>query len=393
MLLLCNGEHSQEPQVAQGCLVLRLHFGRWQASLPLTGRKNKSEARVVCESLAQAENEASRGELTKDRLTALFNETLLRLGESPIERINVGEWFESWLPSKENSAPATHLAYRQAIKEFLEYLGARGVNRRLESISERDIQGFIQLLRKEGRGPVTINKLRKFLSLPFEKARRLGKIRYNPVAGTSLEKVDSTPKETFTGEQVGALVRAAGESDWAGAILFAYGSGARLGDCVNLKWSSLDVEAGIVVFREQKTKARAVIGLHPDFLDWLTTRPVPEDGEAPVFPTLAGRKLNGEHGLSNIFVNLLDKAGIERRFLQAGNDGKGRSVRALSFHSFRHAAASNVFNQASLKEITRRVTNRSAGGVVDRYIHKDLEAIREATKLIPRLPKGRVGPE
>ncbi len=118
---------------------------------------------------------------------------------------NVGEWFESWLASKENSAPATRLAYHQAIKEFLEYLGSRGVNRRLESISERDIEGFIQLMRKEGRGPVTINKLRKFLALPFEKARRFGKIHYNPAAGISLEKVDSTPKETFTGEQVGGF--------------------------------------------------------------------------------------------------------------------------------------------------------------------------------------------
>jgi hypothetical protein len=59
----------------------------------------------------------------------------------------------------------------------------------------------------------------------------------------------------------------------------------------------------------------------------------------------------------------------------------------LSFHSLRHTAASNVFNQASLKEITRRVTNHAAGGVVDRYIHEDLEAIRAAVGLIPRLPK------
>jgi hypothetical protein len=106
-----------------------------------------------------------------------------------------------------------------------------------------------------------------------------------------------------------------------------------------------------------------------------------------VFPTLAHKDIKGEHGLSNAFVELLDKAGIEKRFLRHRNAGKGRSVRALSFHSFRHTAASNVFNQASLREITRRVTNHAAGGVVDRYIHQDLEAIRAATKLIPRLPR------
>jgi len=102
---------------------------------------------------------------------------------------------------------------------------------------------------------------------------------------------------------------------------------------------------------------------------------------------LAGKGIKGAHGLSICFVELLDKAGIEKRFLRQGNTGKGRAVRALSFHSFRHAAASNVFNAASLREITRRVTNHAAGGVVDRYIHEDLEAIKAATQLIPRLPK------
>jgi integrase len=352
-----------------------------------TGRKNKTEAKIICDALAQSENEAAGGELTKDRLKELFDETLKRLGQSPIERISIKDWLESWLVSKENSAPATKSAYQQAVREFLAHLGPLGVNRRIESINERDIEGFIRLLRKDGRGPATINKLRNFLSQPFEKARRLGKIRYNPVTGTSLEKSDPMLKETFTGDQVSTLVRAAEDTDWAGVILFAYGTGARLGDCVNLKWSNLDVAAGIVVFREQKTKARAVLGLHPDFSDWLATRSVSEDGDAPVFPTLAGKPLAGENGLSNTFIKLLDKAGIERRFLQAGNEGKGRSVRALTFHSFRHTAASTVFNQASLKEVTRRVTNHAAGGSLDRYIHSDLEAIRAAVGLIPRLPK------
>jgi hypothetical protein len=45
------------------------------------------------------------------------------------------------------------------------------------------------------------------------------------------------------------------------------------------------------------------------------------------------------------------------------------------------------FNQAALKDITRRVTAHAARGVVDRYIHEDIEALRAATQLIPRLPK------
>jgi integrase len=68
--------------------------------------------------------------------------------------------------------------------------------------------------------------------------------------------------------------------------------------------------------------------------------------------------------------------------------GKGRSVRALSFHSFRHNAASEVFNSEALKEIARRVTQHAPDGSLDRYIHHDLAALKAATQLIPRIPRG-----
>jgi putative DNA-invertase from lambdoid prophage Rac len=42
---------------------------------------------------------------------------------------------------------------------------------------------------------------------------------------------------------------------------------------------------------------------------------------------------------------------------------------------------------AKKKGKTRRVTGHAARGSLDKYIHEDFEAIREATALIPRLPK------
>jgi hypothetical protein len=61
----------------------------------------------------------------------------------------------------------------------------------------------------------------------------------------------------------------------------------------------------VSVWREGKTKAKAVLGLHPDFLDWLSNQPLPDDPDAPVFPTLAGQPINSTHGLSNTFTALL----------------------------------------------------------------------------------------
>jgi integrase len=240
---------------------------------------------------------------------------------------------------------------------------------------------------KGGRGSGTINKLvRKYLSGAFEKARKLGKIKYNPTAATDALEYKSIVKERFTPEQVGQLVAAA-NGDWAGMVLFGYGSGARLQDAANLRWSDLDLDNGLVTFTERKTGREAVIGLHPDFEQWLLeSKGTSEDPEGFVFPTLANRTGAGRNGLSKGFERLMNKAGIDSKILKAGR-GTGRNIRALGYHSLRHGAASSVFNSEAIKEVQRRVTNHARGGVLDRYTHQDVAFIKAAVELIPRLPK------
>ena len=352
-----------------------------------TGCRVKSQARLLADSWQVVEREAAQGTLTRARALTIVNETLARAGHTAIERISVASWLENWLAAKKPAVSAASFAiYTQTIREFLGHLGEEGSARALETITELDIQGFIDAIRSSGRSATTINKLRAVLSSPFAKAHKVGRISFNPVAaGTSAEKPDAARKETFSAEQIVALLAVA-PADWQGAILFAYSTGARLGDTANLRWSSLDVANGVVTYVEGKTGAQAIIGLHQNFLDWLSERPLSDQPDAPVFPDLAGRLLAGDSGLSASFRKLIAKAGIENRLLRPGKAG-GNRVSALSFHSLRHTAASAVFNSAALKEITRRVTQHSAAGVLDRYLHTDLQAIREAVNLIPRLPR------
>jgi integrase len=205
-------------------------------------------------------------------------------------------------------------------------------------------------------------------------------------------KSESKGKDPYNAEQVALLVQAAKafHRDWAGAILFTYGNGSRLGDSVRLKWVSLDVANGIAVFRQGKTGGETMIALHPDFLDWIAEGPTAPKTETYVFPSLALRRIGGSGGLSLEFLKIFDVSGIKQRILREGNKGKGRAQKAYTFHSFRHTAASSVFNSAAVKEIVRRVTGHAAGGEVDRYLHVDLAALREAVALIPRLPKVQI---
>jgi integrase len=367
---------------------------RKRVSTELTDRR---AAEKVAEAKQRAEDERRKGTISTQRIVDLLNDTLRSAGLEQIKTIRVKNWLEDWLKGKRNIRQSSRVGYEQAVREFLEFLGLRA-NAPIESITEKDIDAFVDHLRKDGRSASTINKLvRQYLSGAFEKARKLGKIKYNPIAATDPLPNDANVKDVFSAEQVARLVKAAKGTDWEGAILLAYGTGARLQDVCNFKWDSIDTENGILTFKERKTKKQAVVGLHPDFLDWMTQRSGTDNPDAYLFPTLAEKSGGGCNGLSRQFDALMSRAGVTGRTLREGSErddkgkrtGKGRTVRSLSFHSFRHTAASSIFNSEAIKEVQRRVTNHARGGVIDRYTHADLDLIKQAASLIPRLPKGK----
>jgi integrase len=170
-------------------------------------------------------------------------------------------------------------------------------------------------------------------------------------------------------------------------ILLGYTTGIRLQDGANLRWSDIDLEFGVISFRQRKTGRTALIGLHPDFGDWLSERhSALDEPEAYVFSSLAQRASGGRDGLTNEFNALMARAGLVDHKIRQPKGRAGRALRSKTFHSFRHGAASEIFNSAIAKEAARRVTAHS-GETLQRYLHADLQAIQSATALVPRLPK------
>jgi integrase len=353
-----------------------------------TKQTDRTKAMKVCHAFIEADNAILTKSATAQQLRKVINDTLLRIGENVLHDPTIKEQLESWIDSKRGSvSEATLLAYEHARDLLLAFLGSRA-GHSVRTLTKADVIGFRDYLRKEGRTPATVNTLvKKYLTAPFESARKEGLVDYNPFAAVDGLKAKKVVKDVFTTQQVASLVKAVKGTDWEGAILIGYGTGARLQDVANLRWSCLDPDNGIITFQERKGDKRVVVGLHPDVEDWISRQPPTDDPEAYLFPTLANRSGAGRNGLSISFARIMDRAGVKGRLLRE-RDRKGRSVRSLSFHSFRHGAATAVFNQAALKDITRRVTAHAARGVVDRYIHEDIEALKAATQLIPRLPKG-----
>jgi integrase len=352
-----------------------------------TRSTDKGEAWDVLNTYVRAEGEIVTGSATETQLRKTINDLLTRLGENKLADPSIREQLDNWIASKKGSvSPATLLGYEQARDLLLEFLSYRA-SRSVRQLTKKDAVAFRDHLSSEGRSPSTVNKIcKKYLTGPFESARKEGLIDFNPFVAADALKTKTVEKDTFSPEQVARLIAATDNVDWKGAILVGYCTGMRLQNVANLRWNSIDTEHGLISFVERKGEKPITIGLHPDLSDWIAQNPGGDDPRGFVFPTLANRSAPGRNGLSKYFEGIMKKAGIEGRLLRK-KDKKGRSVRSLSFHSFRHGAASAAFKGAALKNIARSVTGHAARGVVDRYIHIDVEAVKAATELIPRLPK------
>jgi integrase len=354
-----------------------------------TKQTDRARAWEVCVAMANAEGVIAAGSATEAQLRKVIDNALERIGERKLMGPTIEELLNTWIENKKGAvSEATMRAYRHARNLFLEFLGSRA-NLSVRMLKKSHATSFRDHLLAEGRTPGTVNTLAKrYLTGPFESARKEGLIDYNPFVAVDALKSKSVAKDVFSPEQVTQLLRVARGTDWEGAILAGYTTGMRLQDVTNLRWESVDVGNGLLSFDERKGNKAVVLGLHPDFESWIRVRASKGAKEGYVFPSLANRTGAGRNGLSKAFGRIMDKAGVVGKVLRVAG-AKGSTVKSLSFHSFRHGAASAVFKNAALKDIARRVTAHSSRGVVDRYLHQDVEAIREATALIPRLPKAQ----
>ncbi len=355
-----------------------------------TKQTDKAKAWEVCLTFVNAEGAIATHSATEQQLRKVINDALARLGERTLTDPTVKEQIDTWIESKKGAVgAATMLAYRQARDLFLEYLGARA-NRSVRLLAKKDVVAFRDHLLSEGRTPSTVNKItKKYLTGPMESARKEGLVDYNPFVAADALKAKKVDKDYFRPEQVARLTEVVKGMDWEGAILAGYTTGARLQDIANMKWTSVDTVNCVIRFTERKGDKPVLVGLHPDLKEWIEGQKASDDTEAFLFPSLANRSGAGRNGLSKNFESIMKRAGIEGQVLRSA-DRKGRSVRSLSFHSFRHGAASQVFNAAALKDIARRVTGHAAKGSIDQYLHDNIEAIRAATDMIPRLPKNSI---
>jgi len=353
-----------------------------------TKQEDKDKAWEVCLAWADAERKAGKGILTEAQARRVISEIVERTVGEPLHFYTVESWLRDWLAGKKQTRnERTGDSYGYVIESFIRHLGKRA-ELNIAHISPRDVKTFRDDEIKAGKSGRTCNRLVAVIRTSFNAALRQGLIQTNPADALDALAHNAEAKGTFTNEQVADLLAAAPSTDWRGAMLVAYFTGARLGDVANMKWTSIDLAAKVIRFTPQKTSRtgkQIMIPLHPDLEAHLMTIAGQDDPEAFLFPSLAGREAGGSLGLSMEFQSIKEKAGIKGGATKPRKGIRGRTVSKLSFHSFRHGFNSAMANQGVAQEIRQLLTGHASAEMNANYTHHELEPLRAAVKVIPSI--------
>jgi integrase len=343
-----------------------------------TKQRDRKKAWEVCLAIERAEGHAKHGTLAEQTAKKIIGEILERTTGEPLHNYKVREWLNHWLDMKEQvRAGKTATRYRQVIRDFIASLGHRA-NLALAHITPKDVLAYRNSIIAASKTARTANLSAKVVSAAFNTALRQGYIPSNPCVALESLPIKTEERATFTPAQVSKLMRVA-EGDWKGAVLFAYYSGARLGDVSNMRWSAIDLEQRLIRFTPSKTKKPVTIPLHDELERELLKKP--GIGKAFLFPSLAGKGTGGRHGLSGRFAAIMEKAGIQGKIIRHAEGGRATSN--LSFHSLRHSFNSAMANAGVSQEIRQKLTGHSSAEVNKIYTHHELEPLRAAIATLP----------
>ncbi|MHB8521846.1 MAG: tyrosine-type recombinase/integrase [Limisphaerales bacterium] len=356
-----------------------------------TKKTKRKDAEEVARGWQRAVDLARGGALTEIQVRKIIDEIYERANGEALNFASTADFLKQWTESKElTAAKSTARRYRDVLVAFAAQLGPKA-QRSLGAITPADIAAFRDLQVKEGKANKTANMAVKTLRIAFNVARRQGMILANPAEAVDSLPENSATRDTFTRDQIKALL-AVVDNEWRGMILFGAYHGLRLGDAARLTWANMDMERKSIRFYPQKERKRGTrheleIPMHPDVEDYLLALPVRSNRpDAPIFPALSRKKGTGANGLSNTFTNLMVKAEIYREAARDKVEGKGRRVFGLSFHSLRHTAISELANSGVSKE-RRMLLSGHKSNVHERYTHHDLESLRGDVERVKSLVK------
>lgn len=302
----------------------------------------------------------------------------------------------AWLERTKNEvSDATWAKYDQTGRLFLESIGGKA-DQDMDTLRKDDVARF----RDAQAGRVarsTANLMLKVVRIIFAAAEADGVILRNEARLVKKLKVANahSARRAFTLPEL-KLILAQCDDEWRSLVLFAFYTGARLGDLAKLTWQNIDLVARELRYVTGKTGRQIAIPLAEPLRQHIEQLPAGDDPKQPLHPrafdVVARQGRSG--ALSNQFADILAAAGLaELRSHQAEEGkGKGRATRRaaseISFHSLRHTAVSLLKNAGVSDAVAQDLVGHESAEVSRLYTHIEDKTKREAVNKLPVIGEG-----
>jgi site-specific recombinase XerD len=274
---------------------------------------------------------------TSDKNKAMEFLKLFQSGKSQMYLSDFVEKFMEYANSVYRTA--TRLLFAGIFKKFMEIVG----DKPLFQIGVEDVERYkVERLKSVSVSKVSIDL--RALRSAFNKAVKWGYVSKNVFAEVDIPKSEVRSK-AFTDEDLKKLLEAIKEQWLKEIVLFALGTGMRLGEIVNLTWDCVDLERGI-----------AKVILPPFICEMLKKK---ERKGAYVF-TFGGRPISKNY-ITHRFKDYVRFAGLDE---------------AYHFHCLRHTYATKLIEASASLFVVKEALGHKSVGATQIYSHLEVERCR-----------------
>ena len=179
-------------------------------------------------------------------------------------KITTGEWLRFWLAERTKTTgtsaagkplrPNTAALYRQHIDYLLPHLGSIPLARlRPEHVSTA-LDAVLRDSRARGgrtMGPTTLRRVHAALRAALNTAVKSRRITWNPAVHVELPAADRPQVQPWTPLELGTFLDGTAAHRLGPLFEAMASTGMRRGEALGLRWSDLDLTAGVIVVRRQ----------------------------------------------------------------------------------------------------------------------------------------------
>jgi integrase/recombinase XerD len=267
-------------------------------------------------------------------------------------------------------SPNTLAAYRADLVALSRWLLARGV--RIGQTTRADLLAFIAWRVEAGARPrSTARQLSSFRRF-FRHELREGSLKDDPTAHIAMPKIGRSLPKSLSEEEVESLLNAPLVTDPLGSrdrtmLEVLYATGLRVSELVNLKYTQLNLNQGVVRIVGKGNRER-LIPLGEEAVRWLReflggprSEILLDRSSDYLFPTRRGDRMTRQ-----AFWHII------KRYARKSNIAK-----ELSPHTLRHAFATHLLNHGADLRVVQMLLGHSDLSTTQIYTHVARERMKE----------------